>query len=406
MLTGDLITDLPYMSLSPSMIFPYAEEQVIDHFSKILHNNYTDPSLITLRRLLMQSLDWNFIISKYREFKLENGDMNSFAKFVSGTLNTFSGSSRKKRQVDIFQSNEILNLTQIESVMTDLQSLNISMMGDVIVTLTSEMSVIIGEMQTMSELLAASEAENLVTMISMMMTSPQLAKITQRIFIMMEKLQPFMKDSEYFPMFSNVKESFSTLNQFFQNSTLMLSSLVNNWPDIEKFALQEEIFSQAELNKMSDTLISPHIIFSLFKKLEEFECSEEGVTRYLEFYGNQALLNTSLKSMVEATCGFVISENLIELIFVMDMDSAIDYLISMFGLSPSNLATASNLTPEQLESAMDSLNDGLSIFPDVMDILTLLKDDLNVTEFNVSTVSMLFCGEEMQEITTNYKVSR
>ena len=98
--------------------------------------------------------------------------------------------------MDIFQSNEILNLTQIESVMTDLQSLNISMMGDVIVTLTSEMSVIIGEMQTMSELLAASEAESLETIISMMMTSPQLAKITQRIFIMMEKLQPFMKDSE------------------------------------------------------------------------------------------------------------------------------------------------------------------------------------------------------------------
>ena len=256
----------------------------------------------------------------------------------------------------------------------------------------------------MAELMASDETEDMEAIIRMMMTSPQLAKITQRITLMMEKLEPLMTDSEYMAMFSSVRESFSTLNQFFQNSTLMLSSVVNNWQSIEEFVIQKDLFSQEDLQKIADTLISPQLLFSLFQKLEDFQCDEESVTRYVEFYNNQALLNTSLQSMVEATCGFVKSEYLIELLSVINLDSAVDYLMSIFELSPSSLAASSNLTTEELQTALDALNAGLNIFPEVLDTLTLLEDSLNVTEFNVSTVSLLFCGEEFTQEIHNYEV--
>ena len=92
--------------------------------------------------------------------------------------------------------------------------------------------------------------------------------------------------------------------------------------------------------------------------------------------------------MVEATCGFVQSEHLIDLLFVLDLDSAVDYLMSVFQLSPSSLASSSDLTPEELQTALDSLNAGLDIFPEVLESLTLLKDRLDVTEFNISSVSL------------------
>ena len=204
----------------------------------------------------------------------------------------------------------------------------------------------------MSELMTSAEMEDMEAIIRMVMTSPQLAKITQRISLMMEKLEPLMTDSEYMAMFSSVRDGFSTLNQFFQNSTLMLSSIVKNWQSIEYFVIKEDIFSQKELESIADTLISPQLLFSLFQKLEDFQCNEESVTRYVEFYNNQALLNTSLQSMVEATCGFVKSEHLIELLSVINLDSAVDYLMSIFELSPSSLATSSNLTPEELQASV------------------------------------------------------
>lgn len=354
----------------------------------------------------MQNLNWNIIISRYSEFKQDNSGMNSFAKFVSGTLDTFKSSSRRKRQLDTFQSNDILNMSQIENVMAVLQSMNITVIEDLIVSLASELSLVMRELVTMSELMANTETEDVAAIITMVTTSPQLARITQRISLMMEKLEPFMKDSEYMTMFQSVRESFSTLNNFFQNSTLILSNIVNNWQNIEDFVVQEKIFFQKELQNIADALISPQLLFTLFQKLEDFQCNEEDVTRYVEFYNHQALLNTSLQSMVEATCGFVQSEHLVELLFVLDLDSAVDYLMSVFQLSPSSLASSSDLTPEELQTALDSLNAGLDILPEVLESLTLLKDRLNVTEFNVSSVSLLFCGKEFTQDTFNYEVIR
>ena len=213
-------------------------------------------------------------------------------------------------------------------------------------------TLMIRELVSMSELMTSAEMEDMEAIIRMVMTSPQLARITQRVSLMMDKLEPLMTDSEYMDMFSSVRDSFLTLNQFFQNSTLMLSSIVNNWQSIEEFVLKKDIFSQKELENIADTLISPQLLFSLFQKLEDFQCNEESVTRYVEFYNNQAFLNTSLQSMVEATCGFVKSEHLIELLSVINLDFAVDYLMSIFKLSPSSLATASNLTPEELQASV------------------------------------------------------
>ena len=143
MLTGDLISDLPYASLSSSMILPYAEEQVLEDFTEIFNNPSSDPEMGNLRRLLMQSLNWNIIINKYMEYKQENSGVNSFARFVTGTLDTFQSSSRKKRQVELLQSNQLLNMTQIEDMMTVLQSMTMTVMEDVVVSLASEMNIII-----------------------------------------------------------------------------------------------------------------------------------------------------------------------------------------------------------------------------------------------------------------------
>ena len=144
MVTGDLISDLPYVSLSSSMVLPYAEEKVLGEFSKIFYNPSSDPEMDNLRILLMQSLNWNVIINKYSEFKQENSGMNSFARFVTGTLDTFKSSSRKKRQVELLQqSNQFLNMTQLEDMMTVLQSLNMTVMEDVVVSLASEMTIVI-----------------------------------------------------------------------------------------------------------------------------------------------------------------------------------------------------------------------------------------------------------------------
>ena len=144
MVTGDLISDLPYVSLTSSMILPYAEEKVLGEFSKIFYNPSSDPEMDNLRRLLMQSLNWNVIINKYSELKQEHSAMNSFARFVTGTLDTFKSSSRKKRQVELLQqSNQFLNMTQLEEMMTVLQSLNMTVMEDVVVSLASEMTIVI-----------------------------------------------------------------------------------------------------------------------------------------------------------------------------------------------------------------------------------------------------------------------
>ena len=143
MLTGDMISDLPYVSLSSSMILPYAEEQVLEDFTEIFNNPSSDPEMGNLRRLLMQSLNWNVIINKYMEYKQENSGVNSFARFVTGTLDTFQSSSRKKRQVELLQSNQLLNMTQIEDMMTVLQSMTMTVMEDVVVSLASEMNIII-----------------------------------------------------------------------------------------------------------------------------------------------------------------------------------------------------------------------------------------------------------------------
>ena len=190
MLTGDLISDLPYMSITSSMVFPYADQQVLENFSKIFLNPGSDRELSSLRRMLMQNLNWNIIISRYSEFKQDNSGMNSFAKFVSGTLDTFKSSSRRKRQLDTFQSNDILNMSQIENVMAVLQSMNITVIEDLIVSLASELSLVMRELVTMSELMANTETEDVAAIITMVTTSPQLARITQRISLMMEKLEP------------------------------------------------------------------------------------------------------------------------------------------------------------------------------------------------------------------------
>ena len=128
------------------------------------------------------------------------------------------------------------------------------------------------------------------------------------------------------------------------------------------------------------------------------------MTRYVEFFENNALLNLTVDMMINSTCGFIKSEKLIELLYIIDTNSAMDYLMSVMDLSPTSLAESSNITVIELFETIDSVSGALDILPSVNQSLTELMDQLNITEFNMTTVSSLLCGTELTTTSTNYEV--
>ena len=128
------------------------------------------------------------------------------------------------------------------------------------------------------------------------------------------------------------------------------------------------------------------------------------MTRYVEFFENNALLNLTVDMMINSTCGFIKSEKLIELLYIIDTNAAMDYLVSVMDLSPTSLAESSNITVIELFETIDSVSGALDILPSVNQSLTELMDQLNITEFNMTTVSSLLCGTELTTTSTNYEV--
>ena len=404
-LTGDLISELPFKTLTQSMIFPYAEPKELKNLDMILKNNYADENVTKLRELMMSNINWDYLIEEYLKFKTENNDLTSLSNFISGSINTFGG-KRKKRQIENTISPIILNMTDMESLINTLNTLNLTAIQDVVVTLATEMNEIMKQLQTIADLYSTGQISlDIDTMVTMMMTSPQFSKITRSITTIMNELEPYIKETEYHEMYTSVKEGFSQLNQLLLNSTLRLSDVLVNWKSIVKFIDQNKIFSETETTNIANSLVSPQMIFALFKKLEDFECSKEKVTRYVEFFENNALLNLTVDMMINSTCGFIKSEKLIELLYIIDTNSAMDYLMSVMDLSPTSLAESSNITVIELFETIDSVSSALDILPSVNQSLTELMDQLNITEFNMTTVSSLLCGAELTTTSTNYEVN-
>ena len=118
-LTGDLISELPFKTLTQSMIFPYAEPKELKNLDMILKNNYADENVTKLRELMMSNINWDYLIEEYLKFKTENNDLTSLSNFISGSINTFGG-KRKKRQIENTISPIILNMTDMESLINTL----------------------------------------------------------------------------------------------------------------------------------------------------------------------------------------------------------------------------------------------------------------------------------------------
>ena len=95
---------------------------------------------------------------------------------------------------------------------------------------------------------------------------------------------------------------------------------------------------------------------------------------------------------------------MIELLGVIDMDSAAGFIFSVMELSPNGLAANSNMTVDELQTTLDSISKATEIMAIVQESLGELMNQLNVTNFNIATISNLICGLEIVVPEINYKV--
>ena len=398
MLTGDIISQLNVESLSASILFPYASESLLNHLGHLFDETVSE-SKQKMREMMLSNIQWSMLVDEYEKFK-NNDNLRIVTSLLSDSVNTFS--IRRKRQADLttlILNTTSVNMTEIESMIATLQAMNITSITNMAMSLTEELNNIVTEIENMEDLMSSGQITDVTSMITAFITSPQMAKIAESIAKIIEEMEPMMKDTEYFAMFQEMKTAFQSLNRFFSEFTtnLKLSDIIANWSSIENYALEQEIFSQDILDDLGDTLVSAQIVFTLFNKLELFVCSQESLTRYLELQDDGALANS--------TCGFIQSDLMIELISVVDTMSAADYFYSVGKLSPANLASSSNMTEQQLEDLMNNLGEAVDIFPRVEELLDGLVDGLNVTTFNFTTISTLFCGAEVFSVDNEkYKV--
>ena len=387
MLTGDIISILNVNRLDPSLLFPYASESVLINL-KIL---FEEEVYSSVRKIMFSSINWKLLVSEYQKFK-ENGNIEEVSSFIRNSMDSLQ--IRKKRQV---VSQPLLNNSDIQTMITAIQDINMTLYMDVASKLSNELIVISKEVQNMQELMSSGQINDVSSMVTAFITSPQMAKITASVVSMMDELQPFMMETQYIEVFEELRNTLQELNGFFKTFTtnLKLSDLLQNWSSIEAYLYGKQILSKEDIEDIGSSLVSAQIVFTLFNRLDQFPCSNDTVTRYIEFVGQQAVLNTTLDGLTNSTCRFIQSEEMIELLSVIDMESAATYVTSVGLLAPENLAKQTNMTISQLEGLLENLGQTMNIFPRIEDLVISLYDNLNVTTFNFTTVSTLFCGVEI-----------
>ena len=212
----------------------------------------------------------------------------------------------------------------------------------------------------------------------------------------MDEVEFMFINSTYAPMFSEMKAGFTMMNELIMqaSSDLKFRNILKNWTNVESQFIKAGLSNQ-EVIQIGGTIVSPQIVFPLFLMVESFECSRETLTRYIEIED---------ETLINATCSFIDSELMVRLLEVVDPVSSFEYLEAIMDLSPSSLATESNISVEELTSVMESINGIIRISPSLKDNLIILWNDLNTTNYDMAASFRLLCGTEFSLLDIDYEV--
>lgn len=287
-------------------------------------------------------------------------------------MQSFNPAKRRKREATLKGNKSDIDRL-VDFVQTE-QFLNLSSQyGEMLVEVGEEMENIMVEVEILT-----SQMEGyleLGTLLTLAVTSPRVSAIISSLVNIMEQLEMAFLDTPYMQTFLTVKESLVILDEFVKSTTknIELSAIILNWEQLEIFMEEIEAFSPSEISEMGSTVLSTQGMFLMVAALEEFECN------------------------------FITSDNWQNILKAVDIPSAFDFLASVFRLSPFNLAATANLTTPELYDTMANLEAAAGLFPSIEDSLASLADELNITEFNSSSISSLFCGTNITDIEINYK---
>ena len=355
---------------------------------------------------MLSSIDWARLYQEYLRFKADTKEFSELGRSLSSltsALQSFRPTKRRKREVALEDKSDIDRL--IDFVQTD-QFLNQSdQYGKMLVSVGEEMENIMEEVEILTSQLEG--YLDLGTLLTLAVTSPRVSAIISSLVNIMDQLELAFTDTPHLQTFLTMKESLVILDEFVKSTTknIEISAILLNWNQLEILMEEMEVFSPSEISELGSTVLSTQGMFVMMAALEEFQCDGEVMARYLQFYPESAPLNTSSQALASSVCQFITSGHWQNILAVTDIPSAFNFLASVFRLSPLNLAARANLTTSELYASMDNLARAADLFPSIEDSLGSLAGELNITEFNSSTISALLCGTNITDLEINYKVN-
>ena len=356
---------------------------------------------------MLSNIDWHLLYQEYLRFKADTkefSELGTSLSSLSSSVQSLNLAKKRKREVTMEGNKSdierLLDLVQTEP----FQNLS-SHYGEMLVSVGEELGNIAEEVEILTSQMEGHL--DLGTLLTLAVTSPRVSAIISSLVKMMDQLEIAFTSTPYLQTFLTVKESLVILDDFVKSTTknIEISAILLNWGEIKTFMQEIEAFTPAEISEMGSTVLSTQGIFLMMAALEEFECDWEVMGRYIEFYEEDAPLNSTRQSLASSVCSFISSNNWQSLLSVTDIPSAFDFLASVFRLAPFNLAASANLTTSELLDTLANMEDTAALFPSLQDSLSSLVDQLNITEFNSSIISTLLCGTNITDIEINYKVN-
>ena len=358
-----------------------------------------------MKREMLSNIDWDVIYQEYLRFKEDTNEFSQLGSSLSSAMETLNISKKRKREV----SNEE-NQSEIEKLFKFVQTEEFldmsSKYGEILVSVGSEMSNIAEELNELSGQLDYLDVETLLTLA---ISSPRVSAIISSLSKIMEELEVIFSNSPYHQTFLAVKESIVMIDDFVKSikKNIEISAILLNWDKIKILLEEVGTFTPTEISDIGSTVLSTQGIFLIMSRIEEFICDSEVMGRYIQFFQDQAPLNSTVESLAYSVCGFITSPgNWQNIIRIVDISSAFDFLSSIFRLSPHSLAAAANMTQSELFDTMGNLDAASALFPEVQQSIRTLLTQLNLTEFTTSTISNLFCGSNITDLEVHFKVVR
>ena len=357
---------------------------------------------------MLSNIDWDLLFQEYLRFKADTkefSELGTSLSDLSSSVESLNLVKRRKREVTM-EGNKS-DIERLVDLVETEQFLNLSSKyGEMLASVGEEMNNIAVEVEILTSQLEG--YLDLGTLLTLAVTSPRVSAIISSLVNIMDQLEMAFANTPYLQTFLTVKESLVILDEFVKSTTknIEISALFSNWNEIKTFMEETEAFTPTEISEMGGAVLSSQGIFLMMAALEEFQCDWELMGRYIEFYEEEAPLNTTRQSLASSVCGFITSNNWQSILTVLDIPSAFDFLVSVFRLSPFNLAATANLTTSELLDSLENLGAAAALFPGLEDSLGSLADQLNITEFNSSTISALLCGTNITDLEINYQVSR